>query len=80
MPLGRSQCLIHCRIEALVYFSFWFQGDRNRLPILLRPFQECVRKVDFVDLTKDHEFLFKMICTKSMLPQTFSVQCRIWDV
>ena len=28
-------------------------------PILTRPSQKCVHKVDFMDLTKDHEFLFK---------------------
>ena len=28
-------------------------------PILSRPSQECVRKVDFLDLTKNREFLFK---------------------
>ena len=28
-------------------------------PILSRPSQECVRKVDFLDLTKNHEFPFK---------------------
>ena len=28
-------------------------------PILSKSSQECVRNADFVDFTKDHEFLFK---------------------
>ena len=62
MPLGLSKCLIHCRIEALVYLCCWSEGH-NTTPappqIISRRSQECVRKVDFVDLTKDREFLSK---------------------
>jgi hypothetical protein len=60
IPLGWSKCLIHCRIEALVYLCCWSEGHNTPpLPILSRRSQECVRKVDFVDLTKDHEFMSK---------------------
>ena len=62
IPFEWPPWLIHCRIQALVYLSYWSQRQTTPpppSPILSRPSQECVRNADFVDFTKDHEFLFK---------------------
>ena len=54
MPLGKPPCLIRCKIEDFVYLSCCSPSAPPPLP--LRPSQECVRKVDFRHLTKNHEF------------------------
>ena len=40
-------------------FTYFVAPKRNPPPIVSRPAQKCVRKVDILDLTKNHEFPVK---------------------
>ena len=61
IPFEWPPCLIYCRIQALVYLSYWSQRQTppHPFPILSRASQECVCNAGFVDFTKDREFPFK---------------------